>query len=58
VTIDGNNAVVKKSVVKGGVSQQLLPLNGEPLTIDENVRILVVVISYERPGPRGRRKGR
>lgn len=56
-TTNGDNAIVKKLVVKGGISQQLLPLNGEPLTIDENVRILGVVISYERPGPRGRRKG-
>lgn len=55
-TIDGDRAIVKQLVVRGGVMQQLLPLNGEPLTIDENVRIVGVVISYERPGPRGRRK--
>lgn len=54
-TVDGEGAIVKKLVVKDGISQQLLPLNGEPLVIDENVRILGVVISYERPGPRGRR---
>lgn len=54
-TTNGDNAIVKKLVVRDGISQQLLPLNGEPLTIDENVRILGVVISYERPGPRGRR---
>lgn len=57
-TTDGENAIVKTLVVRGGVMQQLLPLNGEPLTIDENVRILGVVVSFERPGPRGRRKSR
>lgn len=55
-TVDGDNAIVKKLVVKDGIMQRLMPLNGEPLVIDENVRIVGVVISYERPGPRGRRK--
>lgn len=55
-TVDGERAIVKKLVVEGGIAQRLLPLNGEPLVIDENVRIVGVVISYERPGPRGRRK--
>jgi len=55
-TLDGGSATVKRLVVTGGVMQQLLPLNGEPLVIDENVRIVGVVLSYERPGPRGRRR--
>ncbi len=54
-TLDGGSATVKKLVVRGGVMQQLLPLNGEPLVIDENVRIVGVVLTYERPGPRGNR---
>jgi transcriptional regulator with XRE-family HTH domain len=54
-TLDGGSATVKRLVVTGGVMQQLLPLNGEPLVIDENVRIVGVVLTYERPGPRGKR---
>lgn len=56
-TIDGENAIVKTYEVKGAV-QRLLPLNGEPLIIDENVRIVGVVLWKESPGPRGRRKPR
>lgn len=56
-TIDGENAIVKSYELKGAV-QRLLPLNGEPLIIDENIRIVGVVLWKESPGPRGRRKVR
>jgi len=54
-TIDGERAIVKGLEVHGAV-QRLLPLNGEPLVIDENVRIVGVVLYHEKPGPRGRRR--
>lgn len=54
-TIDGERAIVKGLEVQGAV-QRLLPLNGEPLVIDENVRIVGVVLYHEKPGPRGRRR--
>lgn len=54
-TIDGEKAIIKELQVSGSV-QRLLPLNGEALVIDENVRIVGVVLYHERPGPRGRRR--
>lgn len=56
-TIEGERAIVKSLEIRGAV-QRLLPLNGDPLVIDETVRIVGVVVSREEPAPRFRKRGR
>lgn len=56
-TIDGERAVIKEYRIERGV-QRLLPLNGEPLVIDENVRIVGVVLEVGKPSPRTRTRQR